>query len=60
MARLARIIGLMALLVMANGAVAAELFVAPNGTPQGQGTRQSPWDIASVLGARQKIARDDP
>jgi len=30
-------------------------FVAVDGTPQGKGTMESPWDIASALGGKQKV-----
>lgn len=33
----------------APAAHAAELYVGPKGTPQGKGTRESPWDIESAL-----------
>jgi len=42
--------GLLAV-VFAHGmaAGAAEFFVAPNGTPQGDGSRERPWDLQTAL-----------
>ena len=33
-----------------------EHFVAPDGTAGGAGTKASPWDLASTLGGRRKVA----
>jgi len=34
---------------------AAAFYVAPDGKPDNEGTRASPWDIASALGGQKKI-----
>jgi hypothetical protein len=36
-------------LMLAASASAAEFFVAPNGTPQGDGSKDKPWDIHTAL-----------
>jgi hypothetical protein len=41
------------------GAAAAEWFVSAQGTPQAQGTRASPWDLASALSGERKVAPGD-
>jgi len=40
---------------MAVRVAAGEFFVAPNGTPQGDGSRFLPWDIATALADNTKI-----
>jgi hypothetical protein len=45
-------------LIAATG-VAADWYVAPDGTPEGKGTRQAPWDIASALAGRQSVQPGD-
>lgn len=37
----------------------AEHHVGPQGTPDGQGTKEAPWDIVSALGGKQKVAAGD-
>lgn len=39
----------------AGAAFAAEYYVAPDGSPDNQGTIESPWDIESVFAGRQRI-----
>jgi hypothetical protein len=39
-----------------RAAEAPEYFVAPDGTPTNAGTRESPWDLASAAGGKQKVA----
>ncbi len=43
----------------APAASATEWYVAPHGTPAGQGTKAAPWDLESALGGKQKIAPGD-
>jgi hypothetical protein len=38
---------------------AAQWYAAPHGTAKGQGTRQSPWDIATALGGKRPIKPGD-
>lgn len=38
---------------------AAEWYVAPGGKPDGQGTKDAPWDIESALAGQQRIAPGD-
>jgi hypothetical protein len=38
---------------------AADHYVSPQGTSDGKGTKESPWDIASALAGKQKIAAGD-
>jgi hypothetical protein len=45
--------------LLAAPAGAAEWFVAPGGRPDGRGTRESPWDIASALAGRHAVAPGD-
>jgi hypothetical protein len=45
--------------LLAGPAGAAERFVAPGGSADGSGTKESPWDIASALAGRQKVAPGD-
>jgi len=42
-----------------QAAAAAEWFAAPDGRPQASGTKESPWDLGSALGGRQKVASGD-
>lgn len=55
----ARITWVSALLFLATAADAAEYHVGPQGTPDAKGTKESPWDIASALGGKQKVAAGD-
>jgi hypothetical protein len=50
---------MMITVALTTTAFAAEWFVAPNGAPNGQGTKDSPWDIASALTGKQKVAPGD-
>jgi hypothetical protein len=43
------ILGALAFTFVANGAQAAEFHVAPNGTPAGDGSAASPWDIVTAF-----------
>ena len=43
----------------AQPAWAAEWYVAVAGKPEGNGTKQAPWDLGSALGGRQKVAPGD-
>ncbi|WP_347245106.1 right-handed parallel beta-helix repeat-containing protein [Thermogutta sp.] len=43
----------------AERAWAHEWYVTSNGRPQNSGTRESPWDLESALGGRQKIDPGD-
>lgn len=56
-----RLLGIatMMTLTLTTTAFAAEWFVAPNGTPTGRGTLESPWDVESALAGRQKVAPGD-
>lgn len=38
---------------------AAEWFVAPDGKPDNQGAKDSPWDLGSALGGRHKVGPGD-
>jgi hypothetical protein len=40
-------------------ASATEWYVAPNGVRTSKGTKESPWDIESALGGKQKVAPGD-
>lgn len=40
-------------------AAAAELFVSPSGTPAGDGTRASPWDLATALAQPARVRAGD-
>ncbi len=44
---------------LASSATAAEWYVAPHGAPRNPGTKQEPWDIASALDGKQKVAAGD-
>jgi len=62
MNRLARsLVHVLAFVVVlsAGPAAAAEWFASPQGTPDARGAKDSPWDLASALGGRQKIAPGD-
>ncbi len=37
---------------------AAEYYVAPDGSPEGRGTAEAPWDIESVFAGRQAVEPD--
>jgi hypothetical protein len=52
-------LGILAAVLVARPAAAASWYVAPSGTPDGAGTQDSPWDLASALGGKQKIAPGD-
>ncbi len=45
--------------VLAVAGRGAEWFVAPDGTAQGAGAADSPWDLASALAGKHKIAPGD-
>ncbi len=47
------------MLVAAGASRATDRYVAVNGTPTGQGTKDSPWDIVSALSGKQRIAPGD-
>ena len=47
------------LLSLSALAGAAEWYASPKGTPQGKGTRESPWDLASALGGKHAIRPGD-
>ncbi|MBN1442163.1 MAG: hypothetical protein JXA90_05605, partial [Planctomycetes bacterium] len=47
------------LTALAGPAAAAERFVGVEGRADGAGTKESPWDIASALGGRQKVEPGD-
>lgn len=51
--------GIVVLIALAPSAFAATWTVAPGGTPAGQGTRQSPWDIASALAGKHPVPPGD-
>jgi hypothetical protein len=54
--------GTLALVVLASAAtaaVAADWYVSPRGTPQGKGTRESPWDIESALLGKRSVKAGD-
>ena len=46
-------------LVLASVGVSAEWFIGPAGKPSNPGTQGAPWDIASALGGKQKVAPGD-
>ena len=46
-------------LAPASIAAAAEWFVGPEGKPSNAGTQAAPWDIASALDGKQKVAPGD-
>ena len=46
-------------LVLAATSSAEDWYVSPEGKPANSGRRESPWDIASALGAHQKVAPGD-
>lgn len=52
-------IAMMITIALTTTAFAAEWFVAPNGTPTGRGTMESPWDVESALAGKQKVAPGD-
>lgn len=55
--RIARIRYVLAIAaIMTQAAQAADVFVSPDGNATNAGTEQSPWDIASAWGGKQKIA----
>src|SRR5437899_265493 len=56
---LARAITVAALIIIPSGAYATEWYVGPNGTPDGKGTRDRSWDIASALGGKPAIKAGD-
>jgi hypothetical protein len=39
--------------------VAGDLHVSPDGTPRGDGSRQSPWDLATALAATDQVGAGD-
>ncbi len=52
-------VAMLALAAAPGWAAAAEWYTAPDGKPDAQGTKDSPWDVESALGGRQKIAPGD-
>ena len=50
---------LFVLLVLSMGCYAAEVYVSPSGTPQGPGTRQSPYDLITVLAGKAGVNPGD-
>ncbi len=50
---------LLALSLFVQAAPAGDFYVGPDGKSANAGTMQSPWDIASALNARQKVAPGD-
>jgi len=53
------ICAVMCLALAAISASAAEYYVAPNGTPRGTGTNDSPWDLASTLAGQRPVKPGD-
>ncbi|HPD17890.1 MAG TPA: hypothetical protein PLE19_23375 [Planctomycetota bacterium] len=47
------------ILAVASSSLAAGWFVGPEGAPANPGTREAPWDIASALDGKQKVAPGD-
>jgi len=45
--------------IAASTALAAEWYVGPEGKPTNAGTREAPWDIASALDGKHKVAPGD-
>ena len=45
--------------VLAGSARAGNWYVGPEGKPTNPGTKQAPWDIASALEGKQKVAAGD-
>src|SRR5437762_2139720 len=43
----------------ATAAGAADWYVSPKGTPQGQGSRDAPWDIESALLGKRAVQAGD-
>jgi hypothetical protein len=57
-----RLIGFLALVMGGSVATvggASDWYAAPGGTEQGQGTRQSPWNLATALGGSKAIQPGD-
>jgi hypothetical protein len=52
-------IGLCVLLLAAKVSSAAQWYIGPDGKAENAGTREHPWDIASVLDGKQKVAAGD-
>lgn len=52
-------VGLLALLLTGSDADAMEFHVAASGSPQGDGTADRPWDLATGLAANDKIQAGD-
>jgi hypothetical protein len=52
-------VALVAISAWTATADAATYLVAPHGTPSGDGSRQSPWDIASALGGARGVKPGD-
>lgn len=52
---------LAAVILVAGGTPlwAREWYVAPDGQPQGRGTRQSPWDLESALATQPRVGPGD-
>ena len=46
-------------LAAATGAGAAEWYVSPKGAPDGKGTREAPWDVASALSGKPAVKPGD-
>jgi len=51
--------GIVMLAGIGVSADAAEWYAAPGGKPDGQGTKDAPWDLESALSGRQKLAPGD-
>ena len=50
---------LLQLAATGQAANAGEWYVAPDGSRTSKGTKESPWDLGSALGGKQKIAPGD-
>jgi hypothetical protein len=49
----------LAILLASATAVAAEFHVTPEGTPQGSGSLESPWDLATALAGPEQVKPGD-
>jgi hypothetical protein len=45
--------------LLTESALAAEFFVSPEGTPQGNGSREHPWDLATALAQPETVKPGD-
>ena len=51
--------GILALILLASQGFASDWYVSPQGTPEGQGTKELPWDIGSALVGQHPINPGD-